>query len=118
MVTQTERSARPAPLPELWVSCDSEDTFLFAYVANLSSLGIFVPTESPLPVGSPMFVRFAGEELALVGEVAWVNPVRNGSDNPNPGMGVLLGELDLDQRDRLVSLVRAIAYLDDPNDGS
>ena len=123
MAVEPHRTERPAPRPELRVSCVETEPFLFAYVANLGALGVFVPTSSPLPIGSAVSLRFEDPgasvgELALSGDVAWVNPVRNGDDNPNPGMGVLLRDVGPDQRERLVTIVRAIAYLDDPNDGS
>lgn len=101
--------------PDLLVETGDAETFLFAYVANLHELGVFVRTDRPLPIGTRVTLGFAGSALVLPGEVVWINPVKN-DDNPNPGMGIRFVGLDLELREQLVSLVRAIAYLDDPTD--
>jgi len=94
----------------------SGDTFLFAYLQNISEMGIFIRTEDPLSVGSRMRLRFHvddGDPLVLQGEVAWINPVRIGGDNPNPGMGVRFIQLTPETREQVVALVRTVAYLRD-----
>ena len=53
--------------------------------------------------------------LKLAGEVAWVNPLRPDGDNPNPGMGVRFLALELDDRERLVEVIRTIAYVREPS---
>lgn len=103
--------------PDLMVDGGEGETFLFAYVANLHELGVFVRTDRPLPIGTRLKLGFEGSELRLLGEVVWINPVRN-DDNPNPGMGIRFVTLDLEDRDRVVSLIRAIAYLDEPIDAN
>jgi type IV pilus assembly protein PilZ len=105
------------PAPDLVVEAGDGETFLFAYVANLHELGVFVRSERPLPIGTRMVLAFSGTDLLLRGEVVWINPVRN-HDNPNPGMGIRFVGIDLEDRDRLVSMVRAIAYLDEPADAN
>lgn len=101
--------------PDVLVETGEGETFLFAYVANLHELGVFVQTDRPQPIGTRLQLGFEGSDLVLLGEVVWINPVKN-DDNPNPGMGIRFIGLDLEDRDRLVSLVRAIAYLDEPVD--
>jgi type IV pilus assembly protein PilZ len=104
------------------VDCASGDTFLYAYITNVSSLGLFVYTEHPLPVGTRVQLVFAPAEVRtspasssapfeLLGEVAWINPRRPGHDNPNPGMGVRFVELVGDDRERLVVAIHTIAYV-------
>jgi type IV pilus assembly protein PilZ len=105
------------------VDCETEDTFLYASIANISAMGIFVRTESPLEPGTSLQLRFAPvtgvpgapltarSTLLLKGVVQWVNPVRLGGDNPNPGMGIRFVDLDLPTRELLVEAVRSIAYL-------
>src|SRR5688572_4722582 len=69
----------------------SGDTFLFAYLKNISVMGIFVRTTEPAPVGTRLRLRFHvddGDPLVLDGEVTWINPVRTRGENINPGMGV------------------------------
>jgi type IV pilus assembly protein PilZ len=112
----------PSPANRIAVDCASGETFLFVYVANASDLGIFVPSEAPLPVGTGLRVGFEGigeegTDLTLDGEVAWVNPLKNG-DNANPGMGIRFVALSREDRELVVSYVRAIAYLDEPLDAN
>jgi type IV pilus assembly protein PilZ len=100
------------------VDCVADDTFLYASIANISQMGIFVRTTEPLAIGTKMNLAFAPpghEPFALEGAVAWVNPVRPGGDNPNPGMGIRFVGLTLDQRERLVEVVRTIAYVREPS---
>ncbi|HEX2677455.1 MAG TPA: TIGR02266 family protein [Polyangiales bacterium] len=92
----------------------SGDTFLFAYLQNISEMGIFIRTERPQSVGTRLRLRFAsgdGEPFTLEGEVTWINPWRESGDNLNPGMGVRFIELTPDKREQVVSLVRTVAYL-------
>jgi type IV pilus assembly protein PilZ len=97
------------------VDCETEDTFLYAAITNISELGIFVKTTDPLPVGTHLILRFAPprsrEPFVLDGKVQWVNHVRPLADNPNPGMGISFINLKLEDRETLVELIRTIAYL-------
>jgi type IV pilus assembly protein PilZ len=106
------------------VDCETEDTFLYASIRNVSELGIFVLTREPLEVGTRLMLRFSPpgadpaldlEGFNLEGRVQWVNPVRALSDNRNPGMGILFVNITADERERLVSMVRTIAYVRDPS---
>lgn len=97
------------------VDCETEDTFLYACITNISEMGIFVKTEQPLVVGSTLVLRFAPHNsdaaFVLNGIVQWVNPVRAFGDNPNPGMGIRFESLTLADRERIVEAVRTIAYV-------
>lgn len=97
------------------VDCETEDTFLYAYITNISEMGIFVRTDKPLSVGSQLILRFANpsseESFVLTGVVQWVNPLRPLGDNPNPGMGIRFHSLRPEDRERLVQAVRTIAYV-------
>lgn len=100
----------------LEVDYRSGENFLFSYIQNISEMGIFIRSDAPLPVGTEIDVRFQPEGEAPVqlrGQVVWVNPVKIGGDNLNPGMGVRFLDLTPELRERLVSLVRTIAYLQD-----
>jgi type IV pilus assembly protein PilZ len=105
-------------LVDLEVDYRCEDTFLFAYITDLSALGIFIRTNNPEPAGTLLNLRFALPDderpLELEGEVIWINPFRPGHfDNINPGMGVRFNDITAELKQRLVRLVRKIAYLDD-----
>jgi type IV pilus assembly protein PilZ len=100
------------------VDCVASDTFLYASIANISEMGIFVRTTEPLPVGTKLDLSFSPpghEPFNLEGHVAWVNKVRANGDNPNPGMGVRFIALKLDDRERLVEIIRTIAYVREPS---
>ena len=103
--------------PVTWaVDCVAEDTFLYASIANISAMGIFVKTTEPLAVGTEIDLTFAppdAEPFKLRGKVQWVNPFRPNGDNPNPGMGVQFHELSNADRERLVEVIHAIAYVND-----
>lgn len=104
---------------DTWLHVDvtTGETFLFAYITNISEMGIFIRSESPMPIGTELRLRFSTEDgapvLELDGMVVWINPMRANGDNPNPGMGVRFAELTPDQRERVVGLVRTVAYLQD-----
>ena len=96
------------------VDCASDDTFLYAYITNVSAMGLFVKTEKPLNVGTRVQLCFApngGRPFELSGEVAWINPHHEGGQNPNPGMGIRFLELHADDRERLVETIHTIAYV-------
>lgn len=105
--------------PVTWsVDCVADDTFLYASIANISEMGIFVKTLEPLQVGTDLTLSFAPpghEPFKLQGVVAWVNRLKLDGDNPNPGMGVRFVSLSLDDRERLVAVIRTIAYVRQPN---
>jgi type IV pilus assembly protein PilZ len=101
------------------VDCETEDTFLYASITNISEMGIFVRTEKPLAVGTRMTLRFAPpstpSSFVLSGVVQWINPVRALGDNPNPGMGICFDSLQPADRERIVEAVRTIAYVRNSN---
>ncbi|MBX3259997.1 MAG: TIGR02266 family protein [Labilithrix sp.] len=100
------------------VDCVASDTFLFASITNISAMGIFVRTVEPLKTGTRLLLTFSppgAQGFKLEGTVAWVNDVRPDGDNPNPGMGIRFINLKLEERERLVEVIRTIAYLRDPN---
>jgi type IV pilus assembly protein PilZ len=76
-------------------------------------------TREPLEVGTQLMLRFSSPDeqapFDLKGTVQWVNPVRALSDNRNPGMGILFVDITSDDRERLVAMVRTIAYVRDPS---
>ncbi|HET8932809.1 MAG TPA: TIGR02266 family protein [Polyangiales bacterium] len=125
----TRKSEPPVPEPspqdrreherfETSIAVDyaSGETFLFAYLQNISEMGIFIRTDHPSSVGTRLRLRFQvehGEPLTLDGEVTWINPLRVTGDNLNPGMGVRFIELSPDKREEVVGLVRTVAYLRD-----
>lgn len=92
-----------------------EGTFLFASIIDFSTLGIFVCTDHPHPQGTRLHLHFtpaglgdrASSAFELEGEVVWVS-----EEAGHFGMGVRFLEVGLAMHQRLLELVRAIAYLD------
>lgn len=116
-------------LVDLEVDYRCDDTFLFAYITDISAMGIFVRTVTPEPPGTRLNLRFCVpstnigvgstglDTLECEGVVIWINPYRPGDrENLNPGMGVQFVDLTYEQRERLKKLVRTFAYLSDPSD--
>ena len=99
------------------VDCETDDTFLYASIKDISELGIFVYTTEPLEIGTQMNLRFdppgGTEPFSLRGSVQWVNPVRVLARNRNPGMGVTFVDITPEQREELVRIIRTIAYVRD-----
>ncbi len=96
------------------VDYSNGETFLFSYIQNISEMGIFIRSDEPLPIGTRLQLKFTPEgqdSIELDGEVTWVNPFRPFGDNLNPGMGVHFSDLNAEMRERIVSLVRTVAYL-------
>jgi len=112
-----ERRAHDRVLVDIEVDYRADDTFLFAYITDISAMGIFVRTNAPEPPGTHLNLRFTppgGEPMEFEGEVIWINPLRPGDyENRNPGMGIQFIELTAEQRDLILQLVRTFAYLDD-----
>lgn len=93
------------------------DTFLFAYISDISAMGIFVRTPQPEPPGTRLNLRFnppGGPAMDLEGRVIWINPPRDDGDKSRqPGMGLEFVDLTDVQREQVLGLVRTFAYLPD-----
>jgi type IV pilus assembly protein PilZ len=120
-----ERRRAPRHSTNIEVDYAAESTFLFAYITDISSMGIFIKTEEPAEVGAELKLKFSPPEdvrehmegadaspLELVGKVVWRTDPET-TTTGNPGMGIKFTEVEAYQRSRLMDLVRAIAYLDD-----
>jgi uncharacterized protein (TIGR02266 family) len=115
-----DRRRAPRVLVDLEVDYALEDNYLFAYITDISATGIFIRTVTPEPAGTHLNLRFSPPEdwapddrpFELEGEVIWVNPYRPGApDSLHPGMGVRFEGLENEDRQRLIDLIRRIAYL-------
>src|SRR3954471_2122595 len=65
------------------VDCVADDTFLYASIANISEMGIFVRTTEPLAMGAKLALSFlppGHEPFKLEGQVAWINRLRENGD--------------------------------------
>ncbi len=124
MNDQTNRRSEERHPVHIEVDCSgpgsaSGDTFLYAYITDISSMGIFIRTDTPHPVGTMLELGFtpptsakgeaAPRRLELTGEVMWNT---TGQTNVVPGMGVRFHHTSPKTRSRLLEIVRAIAYLE------
>lgn len=110
----SERRRDPRVFADLEVDCRDQDNFLFAYVSDISSTGIFIRTNTPMAAGTLLNLRMRDAEgpLELEGIVIWINPYRPGAaDSLHPGMGVRFAELSEDAKERVLRLIRRFAYL-------
>jgi type IV pilus assembly protein PilZ len=108
-----DRRVNPRYDTHIQVDYSHGETFLFSYIENISEMGIFIYSESPLPIGTELSMRFGPEgrdPMELKGTVVWVNPVKNGN-NINPGMGVRFDDITPEAREWLVDIIHTMAYL-------
>ena len=85
---------------------ESFDAFIQEYITNISKTGVFVRTQSPLPIGTKVNLHFSIimddiETIEGVGEVVRVESNANGA----VGMGVVFRELSSYSRDLLDKLL-------------
>ena len=96
---------------------DSEDTFLFEYITDISRDGIFLQTRTPLEIGTQLVLKFdlpdEGRSIHAVGKVIWINPYRPKGENLNPGMGIEFLNLSNEDKEAIGRLVGKKAYLTD-----
>jgi type IV pilus assembly protein PilZ len=118
--SRSDRRLHERVLVHLEVDYKCDDTFLFAYITDLSAVGIFIRTNMPHPPGTRLNLSFkppGGPAIEVEGQVVWINPHRpNRPDNLNPGMGVQFTDLGPVQRDQIMGLVKTFAYLDDEDE--
>ena len=116
--TGRERREHRRVLVSMEVDYRCDKTFLFAYITDLSAMGIFIQTSDPHPPGTLLNLRFqppGGAQVDVEGRGIWVNPPRK-HDSINPGMGVQFVDLTPAQREQIKVLVRTFAYLSDDED--
>lgn len=115
-----DRREHTRVLVDIEVDYRADDTFLFAYITDISAMGIFVQTNNPEPAGTRLNLCFrlpeqlGGERIELEGQVIWINPHRPmDPEGRNPGMGIRFVDLRDSQRELLLQMVHTFAYLND-----
>src|SRR4051794_32191634 len=119
--TAQDRREHERVLVSFEVDYRCDDTFLFAYITDLSAMGIFVQTSTPHAPGTQLNLSFkppgGGPPIDVEGRVIWVNRPRPESpESRNPGMGVQFLDLTPAQREQIMGLIRTFAYLPDDDD--
>ena len=87
---------------------------MYAYIKDISSTGIFVGTRELQPVGTILQLRFSpptsnAPPIEVEGEVMW--NTENAANNEAPGMGIRFTDMGEKTRQRVLEIVRKIAYL-------
>jgi hypothetical protein len=82
---------------------ESFDAFIQEYVTNISRTGVFIKSQTPLPIGTQVNLRFTVimddiETIEGVGEVVRV-------ENDPPGMGVVFRQLSGYSKDLIEKLL-------------
>jgi hypothetical protein len=82
---------------------ESFDAFIQEYVTNISRTGVFIKSQTPLPIGTRVNLRFTVimddiETIEGVGEVVRV-------EKDPPGMGVVFRELAAFSKDLIEKLL-------------
>jgi uncharacterized protein (TIGR02266 family) len=86
---------------------ESFDAFIQEYVTNISKTGVFVRTQSPLPVGTRVNLHFSVimEDIETIEGVGEVVRVETSDAGQGAGMGVVFVELSHYSRDLLNKLL-------------
>lgn len=114
-----DRRIHERVLVDIEVDYRADETFLFAYITDISAMGIFVRTNNPEPEGTRLNLCFrvppelGGQLIEVEGEVIWINPFRPNEPTRQPGMGIQFVDLTPQQREVVMRMVRTFAYLDD-----
>ncbi len=114
-----DRRIHERVLVDIEVDYKADETFLFAYITDISAMGIFVRTNNPEPEGTRLNLCFrvpqelGGHLVEIEGEVIWINPFRPNEPSRQPGMGIQFVDMTQQQRDMILRMVRTFAYLDD-----
>jgi type IV pilus assembly protein PilZ len=118
-----DRRIHERVLVDIEIDYKADETFLFAYITDISAMGIFVRTNNPEPEGTRLNLCFrvpkelGGQLVEVEGEVIWINPFRPNEPTRQPGMGIQFVDLTVEQREVVMRMVRTFAYLDDDDGG-
>lgn len=104
---------------DLKVECAEPASTELGSAQEISEGGVFLATERPFSVGTPLHLRLTGdrgETVEVEGAVVWVR--RPGSGGGAPGVGIEFSTLDASQREAVGYLVEEALAALDPTDGS
>ncbi|MBI3995998.1 MAG: TIGR02266 family protein [Nitrospirae bacterium] len=91
----------------------SRDMFISNYVTNLSTGGVFIQTENPLPIQSEIQLIFTLSENDTViqakGRVVWTYDIKKGTSRIIPGMGVKFTDLSPEQKTAIQNCIRKLS---------
>ncbi|MBN2804941.1 MAG: PilZ domain-containing protein [Deltaproteobacteria bacterium] len=89
------------------------DTYLYSKSDNISEMGIFLVSDTPLAAGTMINLSFnnpqGGSPVDVTGEVVWIDP--GNSDSPG-GMGVRFNNPTEETKAKIRTFIRTMAYID------
>lgn len=98
---------------KLNVNYSHGDTYLYSKSSNLSEMGIFLVSDTPLAAGTVIQLRFntphGSNPIDISGEVVWIDP---GSATSPGGMGIRFISPEAETTARIRTIIRTIAYID------
>jgi len=112
MVTDFEPRQHKRYPVDLRVDYTTRDAFVANRVSNLSQGGLFIATETPLPVQSELDLVLTlqddAERIRARGRVIWNYDIRKGTSRLIAGMGIRFVDLSPDDRRRLVDFIATL----------
>ncbi len=107
--TKDNRQTVRVPI-QLLVDYKADGHYLFDFCRDLGTGGVFIETDSPLNLGSPIELTFtipdSKETLKAKGKVLWVQGKVEHRPDLHQGMGVQFSEFSGEQRQILEDFVR------------
>lgn len=104
-----EHARHPVNLRVDW---STRDAFTANHVSNISKGGLFIPSETPLPVNSELDLVLTlsepEERIRARGRVIWNYDIRKGTTRVIPGMGIKFVDISTADRARLDSYLAAL----------
>jgi uncharacterized protein (TIGR02266 family) len=111
-VTDFTRRAEPRIPKTLSVSYKDKKSFLAAYTGNISGGGLFIKTDSRLPVGESFLLKLQLSEipdpLKIECTVAWANKQEEGEAS---GMGIKFSKMSNKDNKRLQSYIKSLVNI-------
>lgn len=111
-LTNFSRRTEPRIPKTLSVSYKDKKSFLTAYTGNISGGGLFIKTDSPLPVGESFSLKLQLPEipdpLKIQCTVAWANKQEEGEAS---GMGIKFSKMSDKDNQRLQSYIKSFVNI-------
>ncbi len=89
---------------DIKVDCATKDMFVSNRVMNISRGGLFIASDQPLPISSPVSLTLSlgdGDTIEAQGRVIWNYDIRKGSSKVIPGSGIKFLDLSPEHAARL-----------------
>jgi uncharacterized protein (TIGR02266 family) len=114
-VSENEQRASVRVPARFKVDYSHEDNYLISYSKNISAEGMFICTDSLVPVGTRVKLVFSISELYEIevnAEVAWVNPQGTKGDI---GLGLKFFDPPTPLKEAILRIVNRIAVVNSPD---